>query len=80
MGNYATCCCASADERKEDSAQMKSDTGIGIVSIKDNQFAASKDKNLDTKESDMKEIENDGTENAQPISARGQRQESPEKA
>ena len=72
------CCCASADERKDDNKALKDEITEGKVSITATSLANTTDEpskklNLDTEENQMKEIDNDGEEKVQPTSARGHR-------
>ena len=58
-------CCASADERKEDSNALKNEIKEGKISITSHKFGSKDEqgKKLDQTEEvdEMKEIDNDGT-------------------
>ena len=74
MGNN---CCASADERKSDTALLKNELRGESITFKDGEskLAATceklSDQRLDTQDSSMKEIGDEGELTSGPLSARG---------
>ena len=75
MGNH---CCASADERKEDSNTLKNEIQEGKISITSHKLDAKDEQgNKLGVDNEMKEIDNDGTVKVQKLSARGSQPEQP---
>ena len=81
MGTQMACCCASADERKEDNNTLKNEIKENKISITSHKLGAKHEKGKElsqTVEVDaMKEIDHDGTVKDQQISARGPQAEFP---
>ena len=81
MGTQMSGCCASADERKEDSNALKNEIKESKISITSHKLGSKDEqgKNIDqTDELDeMKEIDHDGTVKVQQLSARGPQAEQP---